>query len=1552
MDSLTAYPCCSKANGPPPAAAMHQTVKQHDAHLNHHHNHHHQPLGHHHQQHHSIHHPNQGSNPVVFYVPNQQQQNGAPHYGGPHQNPYGDHQPQQNHYNYHQTSVANYNPAPYQGQQQPVEKQKQNNYPSIYNNNSKLNLFQPFFSGNIYEEANKSLDGGGGDFSGPACSYTVANSANSPPGGALSTSSGYYSSNSSSPSTSSSVRSTSRCDSARSVESSCSSTDSGVDSNFPHTYNGGVCVPSTSQNGSSSNNNFVLVPVNSATPSLPYPPPTSVGCSNGGVPVTSSSSSPLTCMQPQQQRLQNVQNGSASVGGANNVMLNQQQVQQQQKQQQQQQPPQPKQTRTDIAVPYGWRRLLVNNTIVYISPSGAEICSREAARQYLITPGNCKCGLECPLHLDNVFCFDPKVTNRAWPLIPDPSDNTRLCNHKRKQQVPAALLASAPGGPRSPLHRNLIPNPAKDGQQCQQLVNVGGGRKKRRKVEAAVASAAPYDRNLVSQLLAQRAERLENQQPLTAAAPTAPTPNPLELPQANNKPEQVPRTWDGAPMVAQQAPPPHSHPAGLPQQMPPPHYAHHAHHQMPHLPPQGPPRVPCHPPTLMTPQQQQQQPQTQQAPQQPAQYRGFPPPPPPPRASFPPFPPPDVSKQFQEHHLSGRMPVQRLPPPPYIYPPTSGGGFYPQQPQSQPPQPQQPDKQWQYDKEAHQMAWDDLAKRKKLKVKKTKRESVPQVVPEASGAAPSFMEDPNGYLAQQTALLNSTILRPQSFPPPPPPQQSVVSSASASPTTTTSTSSTTPIAPAPPPQQVKPVPLPSNVALPKGLGRAPPTISSSPAAAPPPPESTPVVPDSASECQACTLIKEEAHPAVTSTASPDPKGPIQGGTVSTSQEQQESKTETAAVTVATSTPTKSPLEMVQSVVSSIQVPQKLATATPLTLSASPASGTDLKLPPGHIFVSSNGQQLIIQGATQKLTPPPPQQQQQQQAQANMLSALQQPMVQLVNTLPCTTPLLLHQPLQQTVTMEGQLLAALPTDELKKKAKKRRPIQQAPPPQQPPQQLPPPPPQQQQQILQSPLFMQNFQQPLLQTLTILPNKQPQFLLPQQTASPQQSPLGANPINLIQPLNLLNGANFMSTNLPAIQTLVVPGLQGMVMSALPEGTLIPTDGSGGTVQLQLPNQILMQPQFGQQNLLSTPQMLIRAPAPQIINKHFQVGQLISPQSQFLGFQQTLNGLTMMSPPKPPEQQQLIMNVNGQPMIIPCSAANVTPTSQSTTLLHQNTTIVQQQTTTALVAAANNAAQQQHMQMTHYHHLPPYQVNPLILKQFQDLPLLLQQKHSVSTQTAQAAQAAAALLPAMVQIPTSLYNSPPLEQMPPDTTTSSPISEPLKSLTPLNTECGVTSSEADPVDATTTFSWVTKVDEVMVESSTILDKSRPLKRKLDDASATPVVQDCKCVVREGELVWGPFNGSPSWPGKLVSLNESLEGGGAPSDSRGWVRWFGSTLHSQVELNSLKSLSEGLEAHHSATKKFRKGRKMNQLLENAIQEAMSELDKMTATGMQQSSR
>jgi hypothetical protein len=73
--------------------------------------------------------------------------------------------------------------------------------------------------------------------------------------------------------------------------------------------------------------------------------------------------------------------------------------------------------------------------------------------------------------------------------------------------------------------------------------------------------------------------------------------------------------------------------------------------------------------------------------------------------------------------------------------------------------------------------------------------------------------------------------------------------------------------------------------------------------------------------------------------------------------------------VSASTPaaTKSPLEMVQSVVSSIQVPAAplpappppRLTATPLTLPTAPDLKTT-QLPTGHFLVSSNGHQLIFQ----------------------------------------------------------------------------------------------------------------------------------------------------------------------------------------------------------------------------------------------------------------------------------------------------------------------------------------------------------------------------------------------------------------------------------------------------------------------------------------------------------------------------------------------------------------------------------------------------------------
>ncbi|XP_055315430.1 uncharacterized protein DDB_G0283357 isoform X2 [Sitodiplosis mosellana] len=103
-------------------------------------------------------------------------------------------------------------------------------------------------------------------------------------------------------------------------------------------------------------------------------------------------------------------------------------------------------------------------------------------------------------------------------------------------------------------------------------------------------------------------------------------------------------------------------------------------------------------------------------------------------------------------------------------------------------------------------------------------------------------------------------------------------------------------------------------------------------------------------------------------------------------------------------------------------------------------------------------------------------------------------------------------------------------------------------------------------------------------------------------------------------------------------------------------------------------------------------------------------------------------------------------------------------------------------------------------------------------------------------------------------------------------------------------------------------------------------------------------------GELVWGdpsrgPVRGHTAWPGKIVK-NPTTNSYTPQSDSTCWVRWFGGKPSIElVQISSLKSLSEGLDAHHKAQKDNRKGRKLNSQLEKAIQEAMTELDRIPTT-------
>lgn len=83
-----------------------------------------------------------------------------------------------------------------------------------------------------------------------------------------------------------------------------------------------------------------------------------------------------------------------------------------------------------VIVPFGWKRELHDSRIVYKSPSDALLWSMEEIARYLMTEGTCKCGLECPFQIDQIFNFDANIRFQKYSTS-QPS-NDRFCSHKAK----------------------------------------------------------------------------------------------------------------------------------------------------------------------------------------------------------------------------------------------------------------------------------------------------------------------------------------------------------------------------------------------------------------------------------------------------------------------------------------------------------------------------------------------------------------------------------------------------------------------------------------------------------------------------------------------------------------------------------------------------------------------------------------------------------------------------------------------------------------------------------------------------------------------------------------------------------------------------------------------------------------------------------------------------------------------------------------------------------------------------------------------------------------
>ena len=100
---------------------------------------------------------------------------------------------------------------------------------------------------------------------------------------------------------------------------------------------------------------------------------------------------------------------------------------------------------------------------------------------------------------------------------------------------------------------------------------------------------------------------------------------------------------------------------------------------------------------------------------------------------------------------------------------------------------------------------------------------------------------------------------------------------------------------------------------------------------------------------------------------------------------------------------------------------------------------------------------------------------------------------------------------------------------------------------------------------------------------------------------------------------------------------------------------------------------------------------------------------------------------------------------------------------------------------------------------------------------------------------------------------------------------------------------------------------LDEGPKLAKAVSSSSKKKKKKKKKRSHGPSTQFALA-----DLVWGPVNGSASWPGKIVSQDEDT--------SKVWVCWFVTRQVTQIDVSKLKTLSEGLEDHHRERKHSRR--------------------------------
>lgn len=178
-----------------------------------------------------------------------------------------------------------------------------------------------------------------------------------------------------------------------------------------------------------------------------------------------------------------------------------------------------------VHVPPGWRRSLVEERIVYYSPSNHQLRTLDEVARYLQTDGVCKCGLDCPLSLEKTFNFDAAAVSQPW----SPTASSSRCRVPQNGGAAPAVAAltttaatttitsSSTACPSLPSSKPPLPTAA---ATVASPLARPARKEPVRKRSSRAKQRGPFDGILVSQLLAQRDQNALRKQAVSSCTST------------------------------------------------------------------------------------------------------------------------------------------------------------------------------------------------------------------------------------------------------------------------------------------------------------------------------------------------------------------------------------------------------------------------------------------------------------------------------------------------------------------------------------------------------------------------------------------------------------------------------------------------------------------------------------------------------------------------------------------------------------------------------------------------------------------------------------------------------------------------------------------------------------------------------------------------------------------------------------------------------------------------------------------------------------------------